>query len=250
MKKGVKIILVHYIKLFIRLFAFIILFVTYINKGNSFIMNHLKNDYLLLIIIWIIMFIEIAIRAVNLGLESMGCQKIFKKNYVKEDLEIDDKTIIKHKKYSPFIIVGICLGLNAIYAPLYFNGIIDNSILMLISLFYSVCDVICVLFYCPFQQWFMKNKCCVSCRIYNWDYALILSPLVFIFNAYTISLIIISLIIVVQWEITYKLHPERFSEKTNRKLQCRYCDERLCQYKRLLRGFVASQRRKLNEKNE
>lgn len=152
MKKGVRIIVVHYAKLAIRIVAFILLLVLYINKGNAFIMSNLKEKYYILIFIWLLIFIEIGIRAVNLGLESMGCQKIFNKNYLKEELEIDDRTIIKPRKYSPFIIAGICLGLNAIYAPLYFNGIIDNSILMLISLFYSICDVICVLFYCPFQQ--------------------------------------------------------------------------------------------------
>lgn len=248
MKKGVRIIAIHYIKLILRLIAFILLLVLYINKGDSYIMNIFSSNSWILIIVWLLIVIEIGIRALNIGIESMGCQKIFKKNYIKEDLEIDDSTIIKPRKYTPLIVAGICIALLIVYSPLYFNGIINNSILILICLFYGICDTICVLFYCPFQHWFMKNKCCVSCRIYNWDYALILSPLIFIFNIYTISLIIISLLIIIQWEIIYMLHPERFSEKTNRSLQCRYCEERLCQYKKLLQKFVVKQKKKLRSK--
>ena len=44
--------------------------------------------------------------------------------------------------------------------------------------------VICILFYCPFQMWFLKNRCCVNCRIYNWDYAFLFTPFLTPFRAY------------------------------------------------------------------
>lgn len=77
-----------------------------------------------------------------------------------------------------------------------------------------------------FRAWFMKNKCCSSCRIYNWDYAMMFTPLFFVRKTYTWSLLVLSVALLVRWEITFYLHPERFSEKTNDYLQCKNCTEK------------------------
>ena len=90
---------------------------------------------------------------------------------------------------------------------------------------------ICILFFCPFQTWFMKNKCCGSCRIYNWDYAMMFTPLFFVRENYAWSLLVLSIALLVRWEVTFYLHPERFSENTNEYLMCRNCTERLCAHK-------------------
>ena len=66
---------------------------------------------------------------------------------------------------------------------------------MLISLFYAVCDRICVLFFCPFQVWIMKNRCCVHCRIYRWDYVMMFTPLLFVPGPYSWSLLGLALIL-------------------------------------------------------
>jgi hypothetical protein len=57
--------------------------------------------------------------------------------------------------------------LNLFVGALYFAGVINQNILVLISMFYFLSDMICVLIYCPFQMIFMKNRCCVTCRIFN-----------------------------------------------------------------------------------
>ena len=93
---------------------------------------------------------------------------------------------------------------------------------------------ICILFFCPFQTWFMKNKCCGSCRIYNWDYAMMFTPLFFVRENYAWSLLVLSIALLVRWEVTFYLHPERFSENTNEYLMCRNCTERLCAHKKQL----------------
>ena len=129
-------------------------------------------------------------------------------------------------------ILAAWLGLNGIIAVLYFTNIIDAGILILIALAYSVCDMICILFFCPFQTWFLKNKCCGTCRIYNWDFAMMFTPLLFIPHAYTWSLLAMSLIILLRWELTLRLRPERFAENTNACLACKNCDEKLCLHKR------------------
>ena len=38
----------------------------------------------------------------------------------------------------------------------------------MVSVFYFLCDYVCILIYCPFQSHIMHNKCCVNCRIYGW----------------------------------------------------------------------------------
>ena len=97
--------------------------------------------------------------------------------------------------------------------------------------------MICILFFCPFQSWFLKNKCCCTCRIYNWDYAMMFTPLFFVRKTYTWSLLALSVALLFRWEITFYLHPERFSEKTNDYLQCRNCSEKLCAHKKQLKSL-------------
>ena len=123
------------------------------------------------------------------------------------------------------------VALNLVFGVLYKMGVIDTGVMLIICVFYSVCDDICVLFYCPFQSLFMKNRCCVTCRIFSWDYAMIFTPLVFVSGIFFRILFILSLLLVVRWEMTCFLHPERFSEETNQFLACAGCKEKLCRYK-------------------
>ena len=63
------------------------------------------------------------------------------------------------------------------------------------------------------------------------------TPLFFIQKSYTWSLLVLSVALLVRWEITFYLHPERFSEKTNDYLQCKNCTEKLCVHKRQLNSL-------------
>lgn len=83
----------------------------------------------------------------------------------------------------------------------------------------------------------MKNKCCSTCRMYNWDYAMMFTPLFFIRKPYSWSLLALSVALLIRWEITFYLHPERFSEKTNDYLQCKNCTEKLCAHKKQLHSL-------------
>jgi hypothetical protein len=117
---------------------------------------------------------------------------------------------------------------------LHMMGILDDGIMIVLCSAYSVCDMICIMYFCPFQSWFLKNKCCGSCRIYNWDYAMMFTPLFFVRRSYAWSLLALSVALLVRWEITFFLHPERFSEKTNEYLRCKNCTEKLCGHKKQL----------------
>ncbi len=231
----------HYFKLIFRSFLFVAALVLYIiNKvsGSKDTFGGFEDSHLVLSIIWWVFVVEMILRFFPSRLESMGCQKQFRKNFV--------KTSCDTPKNQPFLITAIValvwIIMNTAVGALYFSGIIDAGILLLISLGYSVCDMICILFFCPFQTWFMKNKCCGSCRIYNWDYIMMFTPLIFIRNFYAISLFLIALALFICWEASFYLHPERFSENTNACLSCANCKEKLCHHKTQLRGFLKKNR--------
>jgi hypothetical protein len=120
----------------------------------------------------------------------------------------------------------------------------------MIGLAYGVCDIICILFFCPFQTWFMKNRCCTTCRIYNWDFAMLCTPFLLIPGFYAYSLLAVALLILARWEVTYKLHPERFSERTNESLRCANCTEKLCKHKVQLQHYIKKHKDSLFEKLE
>lgn len=227
--------ILHYVKLVYRSLLFLVATACYVFRTIEAIAYRFPT---VLVVIWAVFFVEMLLRFFPSRLESMGCQKQFARNY-KERGGGDKPELLSPKR--TFAVAAAWLLFNAVFGALYRFGVLDREILLLLCLFYSVCDMVCILFFCPFQTWFMKNKCCVSCRIYNWDYAMMFTPLVFIGNGYAWSLLAPSLILLAKWELVYHLHPERFSEKTNACLSCANCSEKLCSHKKQLRSFLQSQ---------
>ena len=126
------------------------------------------------------------------------------------------------------LIVGIGL--------LYYWGIIDKIALFMISVLFYVCDLICALIWCPFRL-IMKNRCCTTCRIFNWDHLMMFSPLIFTNGFFTSSLLIMSVIAWLVWELCVMMYPERFRDHSNAALQCSECTDKLCtQYCQKLRN--------------
>ena len=75
------------------------------------------------------------------------------------------------------------------------------------------------------------------------------TPFVFIAGRlYTGILLALALAILLRWEITYKLFPERFSTNTNRCLDCAHCPEKLCRHKRQLAGYLKKNKDRLFKK--
>lgn len=137
-----------------------------------------------------------------------------------------------------WLVLLVWLSFNAVFGLLYLFGVLVAGNLMMLSVFYYLCDYICILFYCPFQSVIMKNKCCINCRIYDWGHFMMFTPLLFIKNFYSWSLFFTSIIVILHWEIQFAKHPERFWEGTNQSLQCKNCNEKTCQIKRKLNGTL------------
>ena len=248
-----RISIMHLLKLVFRSCLFLAATVVYmINRlqNTEHIFIRAEHQPLILFIVWAVFVVEMILRFFPSSFESMGCQKQFKRNFQPKENAIHTKTLNRGIGW----VILFWIVLNGGIGALYYAGCIDEGILVLISLFYSVCDMICILFFCPFQTWMMKNKCCTSCRIYNWDYAMMFTPLIFVENIFAWSILFFAVVLLVRWEITAYTHPKRFSEETNACLSCAHCEEKLCHHKKQLRHFWAANKKRLypfgNKKEE
>ena len=112
-------------------------------------------------------------------------------------------------------------------------GMLSDTWIYIIVLFFVFMDQFCVTVFCPFK-WLAQGKCCSTCRINNWGYIMAFSPLIFIQSFWTWSIVALSIIVVIQWEYLYYRFPERFYETHNAALMCRNCTTE-CTGKRKLR---------------
>ena len=128
-----------------------------------------------------------------------------------------------------FLCAAVWIVFNAaIFLAFRLPGILTPATALIIMLFYSVCDVVCILFFCPFRVFFMRNRCCAVCRIYNWDYLMMCTPMVLFPHVYSISLVLISVIVLLRWEISLHNNPHFFITETNETLRCELCEDKLC----------------------
>ena len=240
MKRVSNISLLHYIKLVVRSLALLGMTAVYVigrATGDSDPFGFLRGFGFLHIVIFSVFAVEVTLRFFPSRLESMGCQKQFKRNYIPTVESARGRHRLGTWRSTLAVLLS-WLALNGVFAALYYTGLIDAGILVLISLFYSVADMICILFFCPFQTWFMKNKCCGSCRIYNWDYAMMFTPLALVPHPLARALFFLGIALLLLWEVVIIVHPERFDVETNAALRCVNCPERLCHHKRQLRSFL------------
>lgn len=169
---------------------------------------------------------------------SLGSIKMFPKHfrpiYEKANLKALKQYIITTTQ-AAYRVMLLWVTLIAVIGLLHWKGVINDLTLFMITLIFYVCDLICVLIWCPFRL-LMKTRCCTTCRIFNWDHLMMFSPLVFIDSFYARSLFILSVLAWLAWEIAIMLYPERFWEHTNSALKCANCTDKLCtQYCRKLR---------------
>ncbi|MBR1970371.1 MAG: hypothetical protein IKA17_08455 [Clostridia bacterium] len=190
-------------------------------------------------LLWIIWIWDMILQLIPVKAHiSIGSQKIFESLFRPIKEKINNKNLkqyIKDTTLSAYKVMIIWISLTVAISMLHLTGIIDTGIMILVSTFFYVCDLICVLIWCPFRL-IMKNKCCTTCRIFNWDHLMMFLPIVSVNSFYSWSLVILSLLIWLVWEICVFTYPERFWENSNMALQCSECTDKLCtQYCRKLR---------------
>ncbi len=198
------------------------------------------NKFSLLHILWIIWMWDMVLQLIPVKAHiSIGSQKIFESLFrpIKEKVNIQNlKQYIKDTTASAYKVMVIWLSLAAVLSVLHLCGVIPAPVMILISVFFYVCDVICILIWCPFRL-IMKNKCCTTCRIFNWDHLMMFLPIISVNSFFSWSLVIFSFLIWLVWEICVFVYPERFWENSNMALRCSECTDKLCtQYCRKLRN--------------
>jgi len=193
-------------------------------------MNFFKSFHILHIL-WLIWVFDMFLQIIPIKNKvALGSQKLFANRFQSTRKKINYKELKNYVKnttrsaYKVFIIWGLLI---AVIGILYYVNVINKIWLFMFSVFFYVCDLICVLIWCPFRL-IMKNKCCTTCRIFNWDHIMMFSPLIFCGGFFAVSLVVMAFLAWFVWELFVVLHPERFSEMTNVALRCSKCTDKLC----------------------
>ena len=168
----------------------------------------------------------------------LGSQKLFANRFrpIREKINYESlrRYVISTTRAAYRVFLLWC-ALIAVIGLLYGGGYISPIGLFMISVFFYVCDLICVLVWCPFRL-MMRTRCCTTCRLFNWDHLMMFSPLIFLGGFYAISLVVLALAAWLVWELCVMLYPERFWEHSNAALKCSECTDKLCtQYCQKLR---------------
>ncbi len=193
-------------------------------------MNFFRRPYVLQLL-WLFWVCDMVCQLVPMRRRiPLGSQKLFRQRFqpIRERINLHSLQVYIHsatrKAYKVFL---MWLALLAGLGTLFYTKLIDRRALFLLSVVFYVCDLVCVLIWCPFRL-LLGNRCCTTCRIFNWDHWMMLSPLSFIPGFFTWSLVLLSLVVFACWEICVALFPERFWENSNEALKCANCKDKLC----------------------
>lgn len=182
-------------------------------------------------LLWIVWMVDMVYQIIPLKSNvALGSRKLFatcfrpagggfQTEYLQRYIKSANKAALK--------VAALWTALIAVIGLLFHMDLLNKIGLFLISVVFYVCDLICVLIWCPFRL-IMKTRCCTTCRIFNWDHMMMFSPLIFLDGFYAVSLVVMAVLSLLVWEISMILHPERFWEKSNIALKCSECTDKLC----------------------
>lgn len=231
----------YFARLFCRIVIFIVCSIMCFKPQFYDILEGMNffNAYHPLHLLWLIWVFDMLLQIIPIKNKvALGSQKLFANRFqpIREKINYETlKNYVRKTTASAYKVFIIWTLLIIIIGILYHFNIINKIGLFMISIFFYVCDLICVLVWCPFRL-IMKNKCCTTCRIFNWDHLMMFSPLVFCGGFFALSLVVIAFLAWLVWELCILLYPERFSEMTNVALRCTKCTDKLCvQYCKKLR---------------
>ncbi len=233
---------IYFLRLFGRCVVLILAILMYIFQRDEFdILSGLNffEEFSVLHLLWFVWMWDMVLQLMPVKAHiSIGSQKVFSSLFrpIREKINKENlkKYIIDTTK-AAYNVMVLWVALVVVLGLLYWQNIIGIAEIFLISVFFYVADLICVLIWCPFRL-IMKNKCCTTCRIFNWDHLMMFAPFLLVPGVYSYTLAGVALAIFVVWEICVFTYPERFWENSNMALKCSECTDKLCtQYCRKLR---------------
>ena len=229
-------------KLVFRCIVFVICVLVYLFRPEEFRILYGMNffsRFSWMHILWLIWVFDMIEQLVPVKRKiPLGSQKLFKLRFkpVVERFEVEKlKAYLASTTKAAYKVMVLWVALLAVLGVLYFTHVISAEILFLVSVAFYVCDLICVLVWCPFRL-MMRTRCCTTCRIFNWDHLMMFTPMMFVLGVFPLSLVALSVAAWLIWELCVMLYPERFWEFSNEALKCSSCTDKLCtQYCRKLR---------------
>ena len=112
----------------------------------------------------------------------LGSTKLFARRFRPGKITPDPdalRSFIRKENRGAALVFAVWCALLAVIGFCHQKGLVSRPVLFLICVFFYVCDLICVLIWCPFRL-MMGNRCCTTCRIFNWDHLMMFSPLFFL----------------------------------------------------------------------
>jgi len=233
---------VYFLRLIGRCIVFILTVLLYVLCPTEFEIIYGVNffeRFSVLHLLWAIWILDMILQLFPIKAHiSIGSQKQFPSLFkpIKEKINYSNlKKYITDTAASAKKVMILWMILIFVILLLHITEIISTEIVFLFSVCFYVCDLICVLIWCPFRL-MLGTRCCTTCRIYNWDHMMMFTPMMFIISWYCTSLLLLALAIFTVWEACVMIYPERFWEKSNEALKCSECTDKLCtQYCRKLR---------------
>ena len=245
MRKSINMFRNYLLRFFFRLAILIATLYVYLTNREQLDFTAKHSPFSPIYWLWFVLLASFALQLSPRSRVSRGCLKQFPQTFNRIETVVDDffmYTKLKKLNLGATRVAIIWIIPNLIFAWLYYRGTFGVPEMLLLTVFYYLCDVICIVFYCPFQKLFMKNKCCVTCRIFAWGTIMTATPLIFIRSFYSWSLVALAMFCTILWEVSYHRHPERFCEETNAFLTCSACTDHLCVVKRALEKAPASEK--------
>ena len=233
---------IYFLRLIGRIAVFMLAILVYIFDKNMFDFAdgwNFFNGFSLLHLLWMLWMCDMILQLIPIKSHiSIGSQKVFESLFkpIKENINHNKlKQYIKDTTATAYKVMWIWLSVTVLISALHLCGAIDTGMMILVATFFYVCDLICVLIWCPFRL-IMHNKCCTTCRIFNWDHLMMFLPIVALNSFFSWSLVIFAIVVWLVWELCVIIYPERFWENSNMALRCSECTDKLCtQYCRKLR---------------
>ena len=189
-------------------------------------------------VLWIVLMSGMILHLLPGAFVTMGGKKSRKSAYAVPEESFDAAELhrfVQVMNVKAWTVMLIWLCFNSVFALLYLLGVIGEAEMVMLTFFYFLSDLVCMMVFCPFQTFVMKNRCCVNCRIFDWGHFMMYTPMLFIKSFFSWSLFFTACIVLIRWEYTYAAHPERFWSGSNAALRCENCADRLCRVKAPLR---------------
>ena len=216
-----------------RLAVFLLIGLLYLFSPGSLDFTAPGRPSLPLLVLWLAVLISMLAQLIPKSRLTTGCLKQYPARY--DPVPGYDPALLRQalrqQDWGAFKVAVVWLAVNLGFGLLYHRKILGASELVLLCALCFLCDLVCVLFFCPFQTFLMHNHCCVNCRIFAWGSWMMAAPLMCVPHWYAQSLFWTGVVVLLFWEVRYRRHPERFWSGSNRNLQCAHCKEQLCRYK-------------------